>query len=186
MTIADIAEAHVLQRHHNSKTGPWFTKAGLIDRLVELHHDGVGFTAIARILTEEFELPVTKNQAIGKARRLQLPRRRPDESRPPKPRKSRARRPRGPLPRLSNGQFGPKLSVPLPAPDVVLQPLLPALDLPRRDWRVENLPVLALKPGECRFPFGEAPFQFCGRPQVDGCPYCAGHLAIAFRPRRDW
>ncbi|WP_156435227.1 GcrA family cell cycle regulator [Bradyrhizobium lablabi] len=187
MTITDIVEARVRpHRHHNSESAPWYTKQGMTDRLVALHRDGLGFTAIARILAEEFQLKVTKNQVIGKARRLTLPPRRgPDLPRPAKPRKSRAR-PHAPLPRLSNGRFGPKLSVPLPAPDVVLQPLLPALALPRQDWRVANLPVLALKPGECRFPFGDPPFQFCGRPQVGGCAYCAGHLAIAFRPRREW
>jgi hypothetical protein len=142
----------------------------MAERLVVLHQDGLCFSTIARILAEEFQLGVTKNQAIGKARRLGL--RCPD-----KPPKSPAPRKRS---RNSNGRLG---SLPLPAPPP-LPPLLPASTLPREAWRIENLPVLALNPGECHFPSGGPPYQFCGRPQVEGFDYCAGHLAVMFRPRR--
>ena len=181
--------------HHNPKknVAPWFTKDGLIARLVALHSDGTGFNDIRTILQDEFDLPqLTKNQVIGKARRLTLPRRKPVEVRPKLPRhrldeaqspKPRKRRP-APLPRLSDGRPGsPRPSIPLPPPTSSLPPLLPALALPRDAWRVENLPIVTLRGGECKFAYGEAPYQFCGRPQVEGYVYCAHHLPVVYRPR---
>jgi GcrA cell cycle regulator len=35
---------------------------------------------------------------------------------------------------------------------------------------------------DCRFPYGDGPFTFCARQKVTGLPYCAEHVAIAYRP----
>jgi GcrA cell cycle regulator len=177
--------------HHNSEDAPWFTKQGMTARLIALHSDGVSRSAIARILGNEFGLPVTKNQVIGKVRRLKLPKPprsepRPKllrQARPAKPRKLRNNKP--PI-RQSYDCFGPRASIPLPPPTSPLLPLLPAVRLPRDAWRVENLPIVALKSSECQFAYGEAPYQFCGRPRVDGFPYCRAHLEVVYRPREEW
>jgi GcrA cell cycle regulator len=39
--------------------------------------------------------------------------------------------------------------------------------------------LLDLAPDECRFPFGDKPFTFCGCRAVTGLPYCVGHTRIA-------
>lgn len=180
--------------HHNNaeQTAPWFTMQGMTDRLVVLHGEGVSFSGISRILEHEYDLPVTRNQVVGKVRRLKLPRRKPAGPRPKptrhklKARSPKPRKPRAPLPRLGDGRPGsPCPSVPLPPPALLLPPLLPASTLPREALRIENLPVLALKLGECKFAEGEYPYQFCGRPQVEDSVYCHEHLKIVFRPKEE-
>jgi hypothetical protein len=181
-------------QHSAEKNAPWFTKPGMTDRLVVLHGEGITHGNIARILEVEYGIPVTRNQVIGKAQRLKLARRKPAEprpklprhkleARPPKPRKKKPQ----PLPPLSDGRPGsPRPSIPLPPPPPMmlwLPPLLPAVALPLQELRLEDLPVLALDSGQCKFPDGEYPFQFCGRPQVEGSAYCQEHLKIIFRSR---
>jgi GcrA cell cycle regulator len=49
-----------------------------------------------------------------------------------------------------------------------------------------NSSLMALEKGDCRFPIGDpqdADFHFCGAPQIEGLPYCAGHCRIAYLPR---
>jgi hypothetical protein len=43
-------------------------------------------------------------------------------------------------------------------------------------------PMAALKPGECRWPYGEAELRFCGQPVTTASPYCAGHHGLAYVP----
>lgn len=157
----------------------------MIDRLVVLHGEGVSCGGISRILEYEYDLPVTRNQVAGKAWRMALRRRKPVKPRPKPPRhKLKARSPSAPLPRLGDGRPGsPRPSIPPRPPALLLPALLPASALPLEKLRIENLPVLALKPGECKFAEGEYPFQFCGRPRVEGSAYCRGHLAVIFRSR---
>ena len=40
--------------------------------------------------------------------------------------------------------------------------------------------LLDLEHGECRWPFGDGPFLFCGDPAQDNSSYCSGHHAIAW------
>ena len=43
---------------------------------------------------------------------------------------------------------------------------------------IENAPpgsLLALKSGQCRYPHGPAPYNFCGQPQINGSAYCEEH-----------
>lgn len=47
-------------------------------------------------------------------------------------------------------------------------------------------PIVWPKHGECLFPIGEVRskrFRFCCEPAVAGCPYCAGHMAVAYVKR---
>jgi GcrA cell cycle regulator len=39
--------------------------------------------------------------------------------------------------------------------------------------------LLDLAPCDCRWPFGDKPYTFCGCEAVDGLPYCASHWRIA-------
>lgn len=48
--------------------------------------------------------------------------------------------------------------------------------------------LLALRDGDCRYPYGEvgaSDFGFCGAPALSGCVYCAGHARIVFRTMAD-
>ena len=47
--------------------------------------------------------------------------------------------------------------------------------------------VFTLLPGECRWPIGDPrqkDFHFCGKPQVEGHPYCEFHTRKGFQPAR--
>jgi GcrA cell cycle regulator len=46
--------------------------------------------------------------------------------------------------------------------------------------RIGTKSLLDLAPGECRFPFGDKPYTFCGCKAVDGLPYCAPCAGIAY------
>lgn len=35
---------------------------------------------------------------------------------------------------------------------------------------------------DCRFPYGDGPFTFCGRPKVTGISYCLDHARICLQP----
>lgn len=39
----------------------------------------------------------------------------------------------------------------------------------------ERKSLAQLEPHDCRFPFGDGPFEFCGRKKVVGLSYCADH-----------
>jgi hypothetical protein len=40
--------------------------------------------------------------------------------------------------------------------------------------------LLELEGGDCRYPFGDGPFLFCGDPAQDKSSYCSGHHEICF------
>lgn len=35
---------------------------------------------------------------------------------------------------------------------------------------------------DCKYPFGDSEFRFCGLPAIEGLPYCLGCSKIAYRP----
>lgn len=50
--------------------------------------------------------------------------------------------------------------------------------------------LINLRPNQCRWPYGDGPFTFCGHAVRSGCdelgnawPYCEGHCAQAYHPR---
>ena len=137
----------------------------MIKRLTELQADSeLGFTGIARIMSEEFHIKLSKNSCIGKARRLGLPLRATIAVRTvmPKPRKSRARqRPAEPI------AVAPKIN-----PGCTVE--LPRLAAGNR------LTIFQLRNGVCRFPYGERPpYAYCGRPTQRG-PWCPHHEHVVY------
>jgi GcrA cell cycle regulator len=123
------------------------------DRLRKLRADGVPFTEIGTTLD------VTRNAAIGRAGRLGLLTKRGA----PKPRNRSPNRPKV-EPRISKQRLAmkrkDKLACPAPA---------------------GTKSLLDLAPGDCRWPFGERPYTFCGARAVAGSSYCARHMGIAYR-----
>jgi hypothetical protein len=147
--------------------GPWGTTPGLTARLKELHAAPQMYsnTEIARMLSREFEIAVTRNAVIGKIARLGLAQRygaskgggsKPGRV-PPRPR--------------------PKPVKSIPAP-----PRAPAAVRARR-IRSGILSLLELRDDDCHWPFGEGPYLFCGRACVSEQSYCAEHLRMAHAPR---
>lgn len=47
-----------------------------------------------------------------------------------------------------------------------------------------NIKLEDLKNRECRYPYGEGPYTFCGHPVKDNSSYCTDHHAICFRAIR--
>jgi GcrA cell cycle regulator len=41
--------------------------------------------------------------------------------------------------------------------------------------------LLELGPDECRYPFGDGPFTFCGHPTMEGHSYCGPHFGLSAR-----
>lgn len=42
-----------------------------------------------------------------------------------------------------------------------------------------NVSLLDLEPGECRYPYGDGPFTFCGHASAEGYSYCAPHAVLS-------
>lgn len=47
-----------------------------------------------------------------------------------------------------------------------------------------NIDLGDLKNSQCRYPYGEGPYTFCGHPVKEKSPYCADHHAICFQAVR--
>jgi hypothetical protein len=131
------------------------------ERLQTLYRDGLSFSLIAA------EIGVTRNAAIGKARRMLLPRRiEITQTKPPKPREAAPKRQRA------------TFSIKPPA----------AAAVPSRDYRCT---IYDLKNRSCRFPLwaAGAPHHerlYCGVPGASfskGRPYCRYHTASCATPR---
>lgn len=41
--------------------------------------------------------------------------------------------------------------------------------------------LLELGPDDCRYPFGDGPFTFCGHPKLDDYSYCGPHFGLSAR-----
>jgi GcrA cell cycle regulator len=104
----------------------------------------------------------TKNAVIGRRRRIGLG----GPKRVAKPRDRSPNRPKA-EPRVLKRRMAMLKAEPL-LRDVPDTPPISAKSL------------VDLAPSECRWPFGDKPYTFCGCPVADGVPYCAGHARIAY------
>jgi len=71
------------------------------------------------------------------------------------------------------------------APTILEQPILDCVPL--------NLTFDELKPGQCKYPYGDTPnMLFCGLPAaMEGCSWCAAHYRVVFtgpsqKPQSTW
>jgi len=129
-------------------------------RLAELHaNDDLTFRDIAARLSREFNVTLSKNACIGKARRMGLKIR--PQVNPPKPQ----RKP--------------------PKPPRVTPEVVPVV-LPR--WEVElppapqgKLTIYQLDGSTCHYPFGERPpYSYCGEPTALNSAWCEGHFRTVY------
>ena len=59
---------------------------------------------------------------------------------------------------------------------------LPPIIRKRKMYRTRLIELLE---GQCKWPAGEGPYFFCGKPSTgDGSPYCAFHASLAYDQKR--
>lgn len=140
----------------------------MVDALKVMAADGIlSLSEMARELSRQFGWRLTRNAVIGKMFRLKLKRRPPKRGRKPQP--SRAGEPYKHWPSRQN----PKLRE--------VMKMAEPVDVTKA---VNPRTFVKLKPGECHWPYGhprQAGFHFCGGKQVDGFPYCAAHVRMAYQ-----
>jgi hypothetical protein len=141
--------------------GPWATTPDLLARLVELYTSPEHYSAgeMAKMLTREFRVLITRNAVIGKSHRLRMPVRPRPPAAGPKIKKSKPR-PRSPRPRLVT------------------------IEKPARRQSDDLLTIYQLGFGDCRFPIGDYPYLYCGKQSEEGQSYCAEHHALTHHPMR--
>jgi len=132
----------------------WTSKMEHYLRVLHAKHDA-SFTTIAAEMTHTFGFEITRSACIGKANRLDLPRRfQPHATRKAITAKVRKMKP-------------VKTDVPIPPPQIV------------RDPTPFTLLITDLEVGDCKWPSGAAwehpPFFYCGAPSLVGRPYCLAH-----------
>jgi hypothetical protein len=144
--------------------GPWGTTAGLTARLKELHEAPQMYSnsAIAWMLSREFNIALGRNAVIGKIARLGLAQR------------YGASKGGGSKP----GRVPPR---PKPAPFVARS----VVAAPIRRIRSGTMSLLELRDGDCKWPDGDGPYLFCGRACVPERSYCAEHLRMAHNEPRE-
>ncbi len=108
-----------------------------------------------------------RNAVIGKVHRLKLAGRETVEAcRPPRPRKT--------TDRVAWNKSERMERAPQPAaPQAPPKPIEPVS---------LEIPIIELRPGQCKWPHGDGPFLFCGHTADAGAVYCAFHKRIAYRP----
>lgn len=139
----------------------------IIERLTEMFNVGVSTSRIATTLCVEFKCDVTRNAVIGKANRLGLtsPNGAGFEDYNKKRKAGEAQRRHTRVPLL-------KKTIPLPPPAETLTPANP-----------RHVSLIDLQHGECKFPYGDGPFTFCGCEAYQGLPYCAPHVVLCAKPK---
>jgi|HubBroStandDraft_1064217.scaffolds.fasta_scaffold08818_3 GcrA cell cycle regulator len=134
----------------------------------ELGHDaalrnwfnrGYSFSQAATKINDEFDTRYSRNACIGRAGRIGLvsaltKTRQPVISKKPDRQHER----------WTGGAPRQRARVPSPPPVCTETP-------------ARHVTLADLEPGDCRFPFGEGPFTFCGAPKLGGS-YCGFHAKI--------
>lgn len=125
------------------------------------------------------KLGVTRCAVIGKARRLDLARRKHGRitgiSKAPRPKKKRYR-PYKPV--AKNGPPKPKLGNAVKTGGRKEKAPLPLASIPT----CLMLDLMQINDTTCRYPIGDGPFVFCGHAPKQGSAYCSYHHALCYVP----
>jgi GcrA cell cycle regulator len=123
--------------------------------LVTLLAQGKSFSEIASLLNEQFNTTYSRNAACGKGFRLRV-------TAPPKVK----------APRLKRKRDRERA--------VTIKPLPRSEEIQIRCAAIEprHLTIDQLEPDDCRYPYGDGPFTFCGHWKMDGSSYCAEHFPL--------
>lgn len=146
----------------------------LTERFEQLVAKGDSYDEIAKALSHEFRVRLTKNACVGKGRRLHVPLRQP-------PRKKLCLRRRNP------NVTKPKNDRPSAQRKLLQNHERKRAKANRQNRkhrlhpsRSRDLPLLQLSTTSCRWPSGDVPnITFCGDYRAEGSSYCLKHTLIA-------
>ena len=141
------------------------------DALRDYFFKGMSYAEIGREINARFRTSYTRGAVIGRAKRLGLV--------------APERIPSPPLaPRLPDGErpvTTRRAEAWTPPPRQAFTPAKP-VQLRCIGIRPRLLPLLALAPGDCRYPYGGdkegEEIVFCGHPRQSGSSYCAPHARL--------
>lgn len=122
--------------------------------LADLLAEGRSFSQIAAAINEQFSTNYSRNAICGKGFRLNLkalPKVRAKPKAPPRPKRT------------------------APATITVRQPTREAIEIRCAEIEPRHLTIDQLGPRDCRYPYGEGPFTFCGHAQHGDSSYCVSH-----------
>ncbi len=134
----------------------------------------LSFTQAAAAINAEFGTGYSRNACIGRSNRIGLKSLCPKfgGERRPRSRKGEATA-AGIVERTQRRKAAP-------APQQFV--CEPATGLSVADVVPLHVSLIDLQPGQCRWPYGDGPFTFCGCEQFDGSSYCEPHSALSTRP----
>lgn len=139
-----------------------------IDVLTKLWGEGVSAGAIARCLGG-----VTRSAVLGKVHRLGLTPRATVSRTRASMRQTGGRNP--------HWRRQTKAAIAKAAPKPRRKPTFSAEPLPNPQAPLgPTKTLIELGHNDCRFPFGDGPFSFCGCPQEPGLPYCEAHARLCY------
>ena len=125
---------------------------------------GLTYNRTAAEINHRFQTNYSRNAAIGRAGRLGV-------TQPYTPKRQKAVRPK-PKPR--------RLTLANPP-----QPSFEQIQFSCTEIVPRNLALTDLLPGDCRYPYGDGPFLFCGNPKLEGSSYCGPHDFLTTANHRD-
>lgn len=140
-----------------------------VDQLRAMYANGISCSRIAAELGVGF----TRNAVIGKVHRMGLPLRGQgrQEPQPKKPRVYKKREHKAKVRIVPANGNSSQLRV-IQVSETSLAELRCAEVTPR------GLTLLELQAGDCRYPYGDSDFTFCGHPKISGSSYCPKHFAL--------
>jgi GcrA cell cycle regulator len=133
---------------------------------------------IAAQINAQHGLSLTRNSIVGKLHRLGLTIQHKAECHPSTPgikRERKKRVHRSILKVIDGGNAGLRL---VKRTASTIEPLRCVEVVPL------NLSIAELERGQCRYPYGDGPFVFCGHPVHEGSSYCPSHDALCWVPAR--
>ena len=129
--------------------------------LMEMLADGRSYAEIAVALNDRFDTNYSRNAACGKGFRLQV-------TAPPKIRATPKKRKREQT-RIQTVKPPPRIE----------EIRLRCIEIEPRHLTLEQLDT-----NDCRYPFGDGPFTFCGLLIMEGKPYCPDHFRLSTAKER--
>lgn len=140
------------------------------EALIRLVGERFSFAQVAEKMSRDFAKAFTRNMCCGRAHRLGVTStvpRKPSKPRPPRIRKGDV---------TAVGIIG-RTERRKPAAQTFAAD--PSTGLRIADVVPHHLSLLDLEPGQCRWPYGDSNYTFCGCEQFDGTSYCGAHLLLS-------
>lgn len=146
-----------------------------IERLTDLNTQGYSYQAIAI----ELACGITRNAVCGKIFRMKLPHT-PSKEVVSGRNKRQKQRPSGLPQRRTSSNYDILANIAIAASE----PGIPE-QLKGEEPDGTGIKLVDLLDNSCRFPRGDPKtpeFEFCGRPAIEGLPYCGPHCRLAYVP----